>query len=1056
MLRLLLAPAGHGKTEHLIQRIRRLLAEEPFAPVIVIVPNTIQAAGFCQRLGAAGGALGVEVHTFHTLYAELLIRAGHPIPLLPDPVRIRLLRAILDELYERGALTYYATLRAKPGFIALLRNTIEELKRARIFPDDFSVSVKGLGARLEEIALVYTVYQDWLQKQNWADNEGRGWLAAIALESNATLGTDTRLLAVSGFDEFNPTQLAVLSLLANRAKETLITLTGDIENSQRAAHHRFHRAQQAITSSLGIQPEAMNSSSMLSETIARVEATLFESTLTNNMSLRGGRSSRRSNLPMVEEIASSLPSVAPRNDIEFIEAQTRAVEVRSALRWIKARVVRDGMKLSEVAVLVRDLEPYRPFLEEIATEFGIPLRIVGGGPLIENPAVAALLNLLSLPVNDWKRRPVLDSWRSPYFDFSELGIDSREASAVTLDEISRAGRVVQGLSQWRESFEVWEEKRAIADEDGEAIRSVAYDEHVMDKFESFVEFLTPPSRADVKEYVAFVESLIGDDPALSPPYIPSFSPGRPLAFSDVKWGENGGNEGGGVRVVACVRANASTAEQDVAALRAFKDVLRGLVLAESVLQGNTLEYANFYHDLRGAVDAATHSFASESGVMTASVLDARGLSFQAVALMGLSEGEFPKQEREDILLRESDRAILRERGLPLETKLHGDEATFFYQAVTRARQRLLLTRPYLAEDGQVWEASPFWAEVVRLYGNQLKAGPERSRMIRVRGEVGEVDSAEAASQVEWVEAAREFDIHIQSGVEALRARMNPKAAGTYEGELFDLNERFSAGYGWSASRLESYGTCPFEFFVAYGLELEPRQEAEEGFDVRILGSMLHKILEMVYSGVALTAAAQKVFATAPKEYGFRPTGLWTQQQAELTRILEKTIEELNRVSQGYTPRVMEARFGMGQPSLMLQTEIGEIRLHGYIDRLDAAPDGTLRVIDYKSGSAAILASHLKEGRRLQLPIYALAARDALGLGEVSSGFYWHIQKAAASSLKLEKFDGGVNGAFETAVAHVVKHVANIRAGHFEPKPPEEGCPSYCPAVNFCWRYRRGF
>jgi len=73
--------------------------------------------------------------------------------------------------------------------------------------------------------------------------------------------------------------------------------------------------------------------------------------------------------------------------------------------------------------------------------------------------------------------------------------------------------------------------------------------------------------------------------------------------------------------------------------------------------------------------------------------------------MGLSEGEFPRQEREDVFLRESDRTMLRERGLPLKTRLHGDEATFLYQAVTRARQKLLLTRPYLAQDGQPWEPS---------------------------------------------------------------------------------------------------------------------------------------------------------------------------------------------------------------------------------------------------------------------------------------------------------------------------------------------------------------
>jgi ATP-dependent helicase/DNAse subunit B len=232
----------------------------------------------------------------------------------------------------------------------------------------------------------------------------------------------------------------------------------------------------------------------------------------------------------------------------------------------------------------------------------------------------------------------------------------------------------------------------------------------------------------------------------------------------------------------------------------------------------------------------------------------------------------------------------------------------------------------------------------------------------------------------------------------------------------------------------------------------------------MLGSMLHKILEDVYSTTSdletclalLPEKAQAVFERAPQEYGFRPTALWTIQQRELERRLRETLIALDDVSRGFRPIRMEARFGMGQPSLVLQTEAGEVCLHGYIDRLDAAPDGTLRVIDYKSGGSAISGVHLKEGRRLQLPIYALAAQEALGLGEVSSGFYWHIQSAKASSLKLEKFEGGVGTAFATAVSHVGKHVNHIRSGHFEPKPPAEGCPSYCPAVGFCWRYKKGF
>src|SRR5690606_9104931 len=132
--------------------------------------------------------------------------------------------------------------------------------------------------------------------------------------------------------------------------------------------------------------------------------------------------------------------------------------------------------------------------------------------------------------------------------------------------------------------------------------------------------------------------------------------------------------------------------------------------------------------LRTALESASFSLPVQPGVMAASVLDGRGLSFQAVALMGLSEGEFPKQEREDILLRERDRDLLQERGLPLEPRLHGDEATLFYQAVTRGRQRLLLTRLYLAEDGQPWDPSPFWDQMHILTGepNVARVRPEDS------------------------------------------------------------------------------------------------------------------------------------------------------------------------------------------------------------------------------------------------------------------------------------------------------------------------------------------
>ena len=111
-----------------------------------------------------------------------------------------------------------------------------------------------------------------------------------------------------------------------------------------------------------------------------------------------------------------------------------------------------GCSSTKSPILARSLEAYRPFLIEVAAEFGLPLHLVGGTPLIDNPAIAALLSLLSLPVLDWPRRQVLEAWRSPYFDWSAQGITAPDAAQ--LDTSRALGRVIGGLDQWREAFQL--------------------------------------------------------------------------------------------------------------------------------------------------------------------------------------------------------------------------------------------------------------------------------------------------------------------------------------------------------------------------------------------------------------------------------------------------------------------------------------------------------------------------------------------------------------------------------------------------------------------------
>ncbi len=127
-----------------------------------------------------------------------------------------------------------------------------------------------------------------------------------------------------------------------------------------------------------------------------------------------------------------------------------------------------------------------------------------------------------------------------------------------------------------------------------------------------------------------------------------------------------------------------------------------------------------------------------------------------------------------------------------------------------------------------------------------------------------------------------------------------------------------------------------------------------------------------------------------------------------------------------------------------------------IDRIDVNEAGELRIIDYKTGGSHLSTRDLIEGRRLQLGVYALAARDAIGLGEPVEGFYWKIGPDGASSLKLSKFkDGdlkGPKGAFTLTIQHIAQILTGIREAHFISQPLGGKCPTYCGAAPWCWRY----
>jgi putative RecB family exonuclease len=100
-------------------------------------------------------------------------------------------------------------------------------------------------------------------------------------------------------------------------------------------------------------------------------------------------------------------------------------------------------------------------------------------------------------------------------------------------------------------------------------------------------------------------------------------------------------------------------------------------------------------------------------------------------------------------------------------------------------------------------------------------------------------------------------------------------------------------------------------------------------------------------------------------------------------------------------------------------------VHGQIDRIDRLPTGGVEVCDYKTGKVS---SQKSVDESLQLSIYALACRDALGFGTPEWVTLYFTESAQRlSTVRTEE-------QLDAARADILARVARMRTGDFAATP----------------------
>lgn len=351
-------------------------------------------------------------------------------------------------------------------------------------------------------------------------------------------------------------------------------------------------------------------------------------------------------------------------------------------------------------------------------------------------------------------------------------------------------------------------------------------------------------------------------------------------------------------------------------------------LEEKIVRFNTtISTATFFVLLHKLSQSATVAFSGEplSGLQVMGVLETRSVDFDNLIILSMNEGIFPAKPLTNSFVPMNLRHAF---GMPTQEHRDAVFAYHFYRLLSRAKNVVMIYDS--RSDGmQSGEASRYIKQLQYLYNIKID---KKSVQYNIGTE--ETSAITIAKDERIMSKLREC--------------------------LVGGNRRLSA------SVLKYYITCPLRFYFEYVEGLREEAEIEEGIDEKAFGSVVHKTIELIYNTVVgrkLTSAAIHDFLK-DKNYISKTIDQAFASEMKVTEI-SGYLSLVKKIIQTYVTDVFEHDTTIGDFTY-IKSELIEkpdytvnkgtdkafdVQFIAIYDRLDKTEDGTLRIVDYKTGNS---------------------------------------------------------------------------------------------------------
>jgi ATP-dependent helicase/nuclease subunit B len=955
-MRFVLGRAGSGKTNWCLREIVQACQADPLGSEIFwIVPR--QATFLAERLLACGsdlpGYFRCRVMSFEDLGRHVLSECGGAATgEISELGRRLILGHVLRNLQPQ--LQFFKDVALQPGMAAELDGTLAELERCGVAAADLAdqspkIATPSLKSKIHDLNLIYSAYTQFLGQERLDPHSRLGNAIDSIQRSPSLRNTD---VYVDSFFDFTHRQREVLAALAKTCRQVRVTLTTDPDHPSITNVHK--------------KPDELDEFHRSIVAYHRLWFACSEKkiALGDPVLLRASHRFKNNDLARLEQWqAPKKPSGA----IQFVEADDRRAEVDATARWILSRVA-EGVRYRDIAVLMRTEEDYRSFIDASFHEHGIPFFIDRRRTAAHHPLPRFIRAALAVAKTNFARDAVIALLKTDLTDLNSQEGDELENYVLQ-----------QGIDHalWKEPWRA--RRRAGTDENENSLEAIDARQS-----ESHRKRLITPLIPFVQSVNSHPQTIRGMAAAIF-----SLLEALKVRTRISTWMEQARRQN---RLEE--EAEHKLVWDQVAAL--FEEMVE-------LLGDQPTNLADFQALLDLALEGLQLAIAPPTvdQVLVGSIDRTRTPEIKACAILGLSEGQFPRLNREGTVFTDSDR-----RALDTERQLL-DENFLAYIAITRASHHLLLTRASRSKPGQPIAPSPLWQRIHDLFPeSKIESGPNEDRLplsflatprqllSGLMHWVRDNQSPEAdawTAVYDWL--ARRPDR--SDALDQMRIRAWKSLSYKNKAELpNEISGRlFTSPLNVSIRQLEDFRACPYRHFARHALDLRPRQERRTR--PSDLAHIYHDVLdeltrELIESQTSWSDIGQNpdTLIALVERAAERLNSELLLPTSRSRYLIDRIAQTLRRVTAGqavasqrgdFRPRWTNLPFGdepRGMPPLHLRTPKGQqILIHGKIDRVDLTPDGLAAVVDYRLKAGPLGAAAIYHGVSLKLLVDLLALRE---------------------------------------------------------------------------------